>query len=360
MAIPFLVIHYNAKETWGSFVTLILFSLLALQIINWGNKEYLLRQFSMAPNAIRENYTINLITRLPLVFIAAILAVFCFPTAFGFWVFVWLLGRFFSNATEALIIYQKAFNASIAIESVSFALFCLGFWLLKIDLFVLLILYSGYQLVKGLAYFLLFRRFLNLEKLGFNSNYYVKAFPFFLLSILGFLASKVDVYLIESLGNKIVTSDYQIINSLLVFVMSISAFVYAPFTKNIYRTSSEVITKTKRILLLAGLVLVPTGLFIIYLIVAFYLKLKLSFLFYVSAFIYVVPSFLYGIEVVNLFRIKKEKTVVIFLLIGAATNSLFSYLFLYYGHGMTGALAGSAISQVIVLCLFKLNLSLEK
>jgi hypothetical protein len=354
VVIPFLVIHFGSKEIWGKFVPMLLFSLLAIQVINWGNKEYQLRQFSRFPNKIGVDYSTILATRLPLVFGFGIIGFFMFPILQAGFILLWVLGRFLIHSAEALVIFEKEFNTSIVIESGSFFVFCLSFFYLRssLGLFPLLVLYSLYQLIKGLGYFFFFRNYL-ITNISFDIAFYKSAFPFFLLSILGFLASKVDVYIIANLGNKITTADYQIINSLLVFIMSLSAFMYVPFTKNIYRNTDSVIGKTGRLLLLSGLLIVPAGLISVYVILKYYLHLNLPLIFYPIAFAYVFPAFAYGIDVVNLFRLQKEKTVVGFLFIGAVANAALSALFLYNGFGITGALAGSAIAQIIVLILFK-------
>jgi O-antigen/teichoic acid export membrane protein len=362
MVIPFMVIHYSSKAVWGSFVSPLLFSLLVLQIVNWGNKEYLLRQFSQSPNKINFNYSQTLCTRLPLVLVFGAVGLLWFPASFGIFILLWILGRFLSHAAEVLIIYEKEFNHSIFIELGTFALFSIAFFILRheLDVFLLLVIYSLYQFAKGLCYFVMFRAFVSVKNLKIHLSFYKSAFPFFLLSILGFLASKIDVYLIEYLGNKTMTADYQVINSLLVFVMTLSAFIYAPFTKNIYRNNAEVIDKTKQILWLSGLVIVPISFVFIYLILKYYLQLQLPLAFYAVALIYVFPSFLYGIEIVNLFRRQKEKLVVWYLFIGAASNWILSALFLYSGYGIFGALTGSAIAQLIVLVLLKSGKYFEK
>jgi O-antigen/teichoic acid export membrane protein len=362
MAIPFMVISNSPKETWGSFVPMLLFTLLALQVINWGNKEYQIRQFSQSPGKMRENYSQIFATRFPLVVVFAVIGFFYFPNSYGLFILLWIIGRFLVHSAEALVIYEKKFFAAMTIELGSFALFCIAFWFLKtnLDLFSLLILYSFYQLIKGIAYLAFFARFLSVKSLKIESRYYKVAFPFFLLSVLGFLASKADVYVIANFGNKIMTADYQVINSLLVFIMSLSAFIYAPFTKNIYRNSEAVIDKTRKLLLLSGLLVVPAALVAVWLVMKYYLDLNMPPVFFIFAFAYVFPAFAYGIEIVNLFRVQKEKIVVAFLFIGAFTNTLLSALFLNYGIGMTGALAGSAIAQIIVLILFKSKPRREK
>lgn len=354
MVIPFLVIHWCTKELWGSFVSLLLFSLLALQVINWGNKEYLLRQFSLHPNQIKVDYSRVLFTRLPLVFIFVVVALFYFRVSFGLCLLLWLVGRFLSHSVEPLILFEKKFTLAIRIEFGCFVVFVLALFLLQLqlNLTLLLLLYSLYQFAKGLLYFLTFSQSFSFKNLKIDWQYYRLTFPFFLLSILGFLASKVDVYLMERLGNTIVTSDYQVINSLLVFTMSLSAFLYAPFTKNIYRNNAAVIKKTQKLTAVAGVVLVPFSLLIIAIVLQYYLSLKLGYAFYIVAFLYVYPSFVYGIKVVDLFRQHREKNVVLILFCGALANGILSALFLYLDFGITGALFGSALAQMLVLILF--------
>jgi len=355
MATPFLVISFSSKVVWGSFVSLWLFTLFATQVINWGNKEYVLRQFSLAPNKMKSRYSEILFSRLPLVFIFAGIAFFWYPITYGFWLFLWLFGRYLYHSVEALIVYDKKFNSAIAIELGSFVAFLLPlyFFQQRIELPFLILLFSLYQLARGVAYFLLFYKYLAFPNFRIDFLYFKSALPFFLLSILGFLASKVDVYLVNHVSNRVMTSEYQIINSLLVFIMSVSAFIYAPFTKNIYRNNQNVVLKTQKTLALIGLVLVPVALVLMHFVLFYFVNINGSFLFYAVAFFYVYPSYVYGIDVVLLFKSHQEKKVVLYLTVGAFANSLLSALFLYLGYGITGALVGSAAAQVFVLILFR-------
>ena len=100
MAIPFLVIHYASKEIWGEFVSYLLYSLLVIQIINWGNKEYLLRKFSEAPNKIKINFSTNFVSRFPLVLISFLIGFFFFKFEYNIYVFLWILGRFLIHSYE--------------------------------------------------------------------------------------------------------------------------------------------------------------------------------------------------------------------------------------------------------------------
>ncbi|WNM19374.1 polysaccharide biosynthesis protein [Flavobacterium capsici] len=355
LIIPFLVIHFSDKEIWGSFVSILLFSLLVLQFINWGNKEYLLRKFSEQPNKIGAAFSENMTTRFPLVVIFSITGFLFFPIQFGFWIVIWLVGRFLNHSVEALILFQKEFDKSIVIEVGSFIIFGVSFYFLKakIDVYSLLIIYSSYQFFKGFFYFIIFKKFFLLQKSVFKIDYFKSSFPFFLLSILGFLASKIDVYIIENIGNNTITAEYQIINSLLVFTMSITVFIYAPFTKMLYRNTDNVIEKSQKALATIGLVIVPVALFVISIILKYYIKTNFGFIFFLIAFMYVYPSYVYGLDIVNLFKQHQEKTVVRNLLLGVITNTLLSSLFLYLDYSIVGVLFGSALAQVLVLILFK-------
>ncbi|MGV3698195.1 hypothetical protein [Flavobacterium sp.] len=357
VAIPFMVIQYSSKEIWGEFVSLLLYSLLASQIINWGNKEYLLRKFSETPSAISADFSSVLLTRSPLVLLFSLVGFFLFGIESGSYLFIWIFGRFLIHSYEVLVVYEKKFNASLVLEIASFVVFAIAISGKSSHLGTkqLVVIYSLYQLIKGIGYLLLFRNMIS-QKAHFNFTYYKAGFWFFLLSMMGFLVSKIDVYIIEQFGNRIMTSDYQIINGLLVFIMSASTFIYAPFTKNIYRNTDVTIQKAKKTLALFGIIIVPTSLIFIYVIVRYLLNLEFTFWFYVVAFFYVFPSFLYGIEIVNLFRQHKEKRVVLFLFAGTIINSILSSCFLKLNFGITGALFGSTIAQLVILTSLKLSI----
>lgn len=356
LVIPFMVIHFSNKEIWGDFVTIYLFCLLALQIINWGNKEYLLRKFSQNPADMVAVFSENTTTRFPLVLLFAGIGLFLFPIHFGIWILFWLFGRYLNHSIEALLLYEKKFNKAMLIEIGSFLIFSIVFLCLKSQLntYLLLISFSTYQLLKGLLYCMLFKNYFFLGKAKLQLAYFKKSFSFFLLSIMGFLVSRIDVYIIENFGNKIITAEYQILNNLLVFIMSISAFIYAPFTKMIYRNTENGMVKSKKMLALIGLLIVPIGLIIIQVISIGLLKTNLPLIFFGVAFLYVYPSYIYGLDIVNLFKQHQEKIVVINLLIGVIINSALSSLFLHLNYGITGVLLGSAIAQLTVMVLFKL------
>lgn len=347
VAVPIFVLYISSDEIWGAFVPYMLFVLFALQIVNWGNKEYLLRTYSELPKNILTEYGRNLATRFPLLLVSGVVALYCFPGLAGLLMLPWLLGRYLSHGTEALVVYETRFGASNLIETASFILFAAGLVFNQTNsVLALLALYSGYQFVRGLAYAALFK----VENLQPEWLYYKKALPFFLLCLLGFFASKGDVYIVAYFADAKATAHYQIINSMLVFIMSVSAFVYVPFVKNIYRNNT-VTEKAGRLMWIAGLVIIPPALVIFWLVVKYYLLLDFTLLFYLIAFAYIFPSFAYGITIISLFKEKKESKVLYCLTAGVLINFGLSTAFLYLGYGISGVLGGSAISQWLVFAM---------
>lgn len=357
MAVPFMVIHFFSKDSWAGFVPVLLYSLLATHIGNWGNKEYQLRQFSNAPAKMKSHFSSALLARLPLVVVFGALACMLFGTATGMLVFVWLLGRFGYHAVEPILFFEQKFGLFLLIEIGCFLFFCAGIFVLGQNDHPdgLLLLYSFYQLLRGAVCAFVFREYFSFGSLTADFGFFARALPFFLLSMMGFLTSKADVYFVQFFCDRLTTAHYQIINGLFVFIMSVAAFIYAPFTKNIYRNNSSVIRQYQKILGLSGLAVVPLGLVFCYLVIEFYLGLTLGFWFYVLAFVYVYPSYLYGIQIVDMFRKNKERLVILYLFCCALTNMVFSGLLLSLGYGMTGALSACCLSQIMALYLFCLK-----
>ncbi len=358
--IPLLVIHLSSKIIWGQFVSFLLYILFSQQLINWGNKEYLIRRYSENPSKIKELSASTLITRIPILIIFIIVDFTYFKPIEGVFLFFWHLGLFFSNATESLVIYNKKFLSALFIETFCFLFFFISiFFTNNAEVTQIIKLYSFYQFIKGIFYFLLCNNEFSKKGLKFNLTYFQETVWFFFLSILGFLCSRIDVYIIERFNNKTATSNYQIMNTLLVFIMSLPVFLYIPYIKNIYRNNVSIIHNAKKKLAIIGLILVPISLIFISVLQKKYLINNYSLKTYTIAFFYVFPSFIYGIDILYLFKNHKEKTVVFVLMTGAFINFILTFLFVKNNFKLESALLGSAIAQISTLLLFQLTIKME-
>lgn len=357
ITIPFIVISYSKEEVWGEFVTYLLFVLIISQLINFGNKEFLLRTFSKKPNKIINTFTSVFFTRLPLTLILSAIGFLFFDAWLIGYIFIWSLGQFLSHSFETILIYEKKFSYSIIIEVLFFTLLVLAFILYKsnFNIYILIVSYSIYQLCKGLSYFTIFYKYINLKKISINFKYFKISFWFFLLSILGFLTNKTDLYIVDMFLNKKTLSNYQIINSLLVFTMSLSAYIFIPFVKNIYRIKRKTILKIKKLLFLCGLIVSIFCIVIVYYVATYFLNTSYSLYFYLIAFFYILPCFAYGIDILMLFKKGKEKTVVLYLFYGVVINTITSILLLNNNFDIIGALVGGTTAQLLILVLLKRN-----
>ena len=354
LVIPFLVVDFCSKNLWGSFVSIWLYVLFAIQISNWGNKDYLLRKFSKSPSQLKVEFSSILLLRIPILILFIIASFIFFESEICLYLIPWLVGRYFFHSYEVLVMYEKKFKEAIGLEFISFMLFLYLFsnWSSSCDLVILIQLFGFYQLIKGFAYVALFHSFFTFT-INYSLSYFSKSFWFFLMASMGFFSSKIDVCIIERFGNKILTSDYQILNSMFIFIMSISAFIYGPFMKNMYRNSTDLVIKIKKLIFYFGLILVPIALVFVYFLNNYFLKLYLGFNFYIIAFFYIMPSFIYGIEIVKLFKQQQEKIVFFILLIGIITNGIVTSILLYNENEITNILLGSAVVQLLVLVLFE-------
>lgn len=354
VVLPLVVIHFAAKEVWGEFVSVLLFILIAAACNNFGNKEQLLRQISDQPRNIRQYFTENFYARMPILLVSILIGLFVFPFPFACFIGLSLLGLYVIQSFEAIIVFEKKFRFSALVEMIFGILFIaiLLFFKDKITAFLILKLYTGLQLIKVMVYGYAFLNFFEKRPSRFTFDFFKKSFPFFLLTLMGFLASKNDVYLVHFFLSKSKLAEYQILNNLCLFAMGIAGFLYIPFTKNIYRNSKKVIGNLKRVLLILGFIVTIVAVIIIYLVLRLYLKIQVPYYFHLIVFGYIFPSFIYGIEIITLYKDHREMKVVKYLFIGIIINVVVSASLLYSGFDIVGALLGSAIAQLVVLGLF--------
>ena len=71
-----LIFKLYTKELWGEFSTYFLYINIITVIISWGNKEFLIREFSKSPSKIVKNFNQLFITRLILLPFAIIALLF--------------------------------------------------------------------------------------------------------------------------------------------------------------------------------------------------------------------------------------------------------------------------------------------
>ncbi|WP_165395952.1 hypothetical protein [Flavobacterium sp. J27] len=347
LSLSLYIIHFYSKDLWGNFVTYFLYSSIILLILNWGNKEYLLRDFSKAPNKIIYNFYLNFNTRFILLIPFTIITFLFFSITEASILFLWFISGFISQSLEVFWIYKKDFLKAILIEIISFIILTATLFLHPdLNSIQLLFFYSFYQFIRALLYIRI--NFIELKKNHFTTNKIIlfSSLSFFLLNLIGFLQSRTDFLIVTFFEKNENIAIYQIITSYFILIHSIATFMILPFIKNLYRIKIKSMELIQRYISIISPFIVIANLFIFHLIITYIYKFKLDFYFYLLGFFITLPPYLYAVKIIRFYKENNQKYILNTGIKAMIINCIISFSLLYYGYGIKGALLGSAISQI--------------
>jgi O-antigen/teichoic acid export membrane protein len=345
-----IVIKISGTETWGKFVFYMLWATLTSFVMSWGNKDYLLRQFSKAPGLISSEWRTFFFTRLVLLFPSAIVLFVSFSVPESLLLTQWILLLFIVQSFDVLITFHRKFIHSFIIELIS-GIFLLTAVFLKtgIDIYTV---YFIYLLLKVFAFIFIFRKDVYSE---FNLNIKLSllkfSFMFFLIGLTGLLGSRIDQYCVSYFLPAAELGKYQVLKNFLVYTHAGIGFILLPFVKNIYRLQDENINKIANKLFLSGILLFIPYVIILFVIIKYIYGLEFTYISYLYAALMVLPSSYYAAVIYKLFKKNKQSVVVWFN--GAITViSLILNILLIPVLKIEGSLIAGMISQLILLILF--------
>jgi O-antigen/teichoic acid export membrane protein len=182
----------------------------------------------------------------------------------------------------------------------------------------------------------------------FNKALLVATIPFFLISLSGWLHSKVDLYLVEFNLSTAHLSKYQILVGAYIMLDAVSGFMVQPFSKHLYRLNEATISKMRRLLRWLALPLVLIGSGSIYLFLENFTAIRFDNSIYLLMTIGSIPPFFYMVDIFMLYRRKKEKQIMGLSFLGAFIN-LSIGLLLIPDYGIFGAVIGVCCSKWIML-----------
>ena len=161
-----IIIRMLVPEWWGQITEMQLYMYIAAQFCAWGNKDFLMKVFSENPSKLKNYWMESFSSRLFLLIPVLLLAYIIFPNlSVVFYLSIWIVLRFFTQAFEAPILFSRKFNINIIAES-----FGLVFTISSLLLFnkelslnhVLLLITIGYVL-KTIILVLYFRTYFSFE-----------------------------------------------------------------------------------------------------------------------------------------------------------------------------------------------------
>lgn len=353
--VALLVIRLYSDTLWGAFVSIMIVVQFGAHLASWGNKEYLLREFSRHPQHIRGNWLASLYTRLLLSAGLAFLLIFAgySPQRFAL-ALAWGFGIVLMQSFEVFVVYRKAFLFDTLIKAAS----VLGMVLLLlvgrgITVDGLLALFALSTWLQSLAYLLRFatdtRRTLPgsrtiSRQIPVDLTYFRRALPFFLLGFSGLLASRIDLYTISIFLNEREIGQYQVFINLMLYVQAVPNFIMIPFVKNLYRLPDSAIHKIAiRLFALGVLVCLPATALIAAVLRNVY-HLEFSPLFMLAGALFVLPIYGYLPLIYRLYKNDGQALVLWVNLAGAGANLLLNLILLPV-LGITAAILASALVQ---------------
>lgn len=355
------VVRLASMALWGAFVEVMIVAQLGAHILAWGNKEYLLRAFSTEPASLTEVWRSNLFTRLTLFPIYVLIVLLLgWSSLQSLLVVVWTLGLVVCQSFEVLIVYRRAFLASIWIELGTIAVMLAAISALGVRLTLdgLILLFAGVTLGKAAALALTFRR----ESLAFTElsvpwqrrldfSYFGAALPFFLLGFSGMLQSRIDLYSVSLILPEREVGEYQVFINLMLYLQAVANFVLTPFVKGLYRLDRGASGRVSARLLGAGMILVPPALFGIDWVLSRVYAIDLSPLFLATGGLYVLPVYFYLPTIYSLYKMDRQHIVLWVNVSGVAINLMLN-LILVPRMGTTGALLATTTVQWFMLACY--------
>lgn len=124
MICSWLVIRLISPELWGAYTKIILWFMLATQLTGFGNKEYLLREFSKNPKDIFPALKSAFLARSRVFLAAACIILFLPITIILKCILIgWLLARFVYSSFDPLLLFERKFSITLILESIAVLIF---------------------------------------------------------------------------------------------------------------------------------------------------------------------------------------------------------------------------------------------
>ena len=350
--ISFLIIKWASVDLWGEFMTLAALIMLGNHFVKWGNKTYLLKEFSAKPASIKTIWNAVFIARLPLfliVFLAATLYYLNKPMLMVL-IGLWLLSDYISSSFEAHLIYFKKFKRFFLIEIgiIPFAIIVLYLFKENLSLFILVIIYAGRICIKALGALIVFKKSYLLKFYRPSYKLLKKVSPFFLIGLIGMLNSKIDFYSVLYFMSDTDIGKYHILSNFVLFGITIGSFIIIPFEKNIYRLSTHKVNKIALNFFTLGLFISSLWMGVSKLFITTFYQIEFPLIYYAIGILYILPIYYYWPILHKLYAADKTKSALKVGLISVLINAIFNILLIPI-YGILGALISTTLGQIVLL-----------
>ncbi len=354
--LAFFVIKQSGANNWGQVVSLLLVYYIATHIISWGNKDYLLLQFSKYPAKINQYLQQSTLTRsLVLLFPTIVLVLVYYPFQTAAYLASWILLRFIAQAMETVIINERNFSLALRSEAAAFVflLFGLAFWHhnLSFQEALLLVLLSHFGRVIWLMPSLISK----LKETRFNqfdlAHLWVSV-PFLLMGLIALLQLKIDLYILNELSTKSITGSYQVLMSFVAMFMAVPGLIINPFIKNVYRLQSNQLKSLQYKFMGLGLMISVLTTPVLWAVMFYVYQLNFSVVTYLLIALLMCLPFMYAFDVYRLYKANAQNKVLAINTVGIGIIFLCCLIFIPLWP-INGALMAQLLAQIFLVLLLK-------
>jgi O-antigen/teichoic acid export membrane protein len=264
---------------------------------------------------------------------------------------IWCL--FTIQSFDSLIVYSGKFSAQLIAEVIGFIILILSFYLLSdFSIKILIQIYILSSVIKGVVLIHSLNLWNNKPKWNVDLRQIRNGIPFFLIGFSGWLASKVDIYIVGILLPAALLSVFQLLATSFLMLQAVAALIMDPFIKHFYRMPADRIKNLETIMLFIGVPISVIGSISIYVILELILNFNLGYYVYVLGGFSVLPIFIYLPDIYRLYKQGKEKLVMGMNFILAFIHSILVIL-LIKDLKILGVMAALCISQYLILLIYK-------
>ena len=353
LIISVLIIKNHSKALWGEYVTLLLWVNFIILFAYFGNKNYLLKEFSEKPGKIYTTWLSNFSTRF-LVFLFIGVITFFIPLfeSFKAIVLIWMFLLFFNQAFEVLILYQKDFKFNFFTEFIRNSIVIIVILLFSetLPLEQLLYIIIGGLTIKAICYICYYRKVLLQTKVSLDKGSLLASIPFLIPMVLGTLRTKVDSYYGTIYFSKEDLSEYQIFISLISLIQLGVAYMINPFIKIFYRISKKTRTIIEKQFFYLGIGIGLIGISAIYIIITYVYQFTFSSISYLLGYLFIITLFVHLLLINEFYKNNKQTQVAYIIGIIALIQLIFGY-FVIDTYQSTGALVIKVVGQWMVVAI---------
>ncbi len=360
LLISFIVINQYSADWWGKLNALQVFWVLAVAGMAWGNKEFLLREFSKTPSGIGSLWKGMLLARLPLLLLSVLLSFFMLSvsTQETIHLVIWLVAGYFSQSADVLVLYHKKFINGILAESLSIITGLLGLFLLrdKMSYQVLISILSVMQVVKAIVLLFFFYRMGSGKQQQENFSgwsSFRQASVFALLGFTGLFFSRSNLVCADIYLDDTSLAGFRVLIGILIMIQAGSAFLFQPFAGGFYRLDHQRARQLSRSFVLPGFVLSILVSLLLEPFMRIFFKMPLDLPSVVSSALFMFAAYISLPSAYELFRRNKVRTVVIINLVATLLQyGLYLVLMNTWKPSTSLALVAAAAAQCVIATMF--------